>query len=106
MSQFQDQREIANMAREYRRSRGITMTPNYNDLEESRRLPPNKRDRRLLIVPEDRGPHQVRTPDGVWEFKPWLEKAQKEQDEFVSERTARRLALQNASNMLMSAVNP
>ena len=43
-SQFQDQRKLANMAREYHRSRGITMTPNYDDLEESRRLPPNKRD--------------------------------------------------------------
>ncbi|KIK49947.1 hypothetical protein GYMLUDRAFT_253414 [Collybiopsis luxurians FD-317 M1] len=33
-------------------------------------------------------------------------KARKEENEFFSERTARCLALQNASNTLMSAINP
>ncbi|KIK58920.1 hypothetical protein GYMLUDRAFT_245693, partial [Collybiopsis luxurians FD-317 M1] len=95
-SQFWDQQKIAQVAKEYCRSMGNTTTPDYEDLEESR----------LLIVPEERGEHQVRTADGVWELKPSSGKSRKEENEFFSERTARRLALQNASDMLMSAINP
>ncbi|KIK54207.1 hypothetical protein GYMLUDRAFT_249664 [Collybiopsis luxurians FD-317 M1] len=105
-SQFWDQQKIAQVAKEYRRSMGNTTTPSYEDLEESRRLPPTELDRRLLIVPEERGEHRVRTADGVWELKPSSGKSRKEENEFFSERTARRLALQNASDTLMSAINP
>ncbi|KIK66394.1 hypothetical protein GYMLUDRAFT_239351 [Collybiopsis luxurians FD-317 M1] len=95
-SQFRDQQKIAQVAKEYHRSMGNTTTPSYEDLEESR----------LLIVPEERGEHQVRTADGVWELKPSSGKSRKEENEFFSERTARRLALQNTSDTLMSAINP
>src|SRR6201996_2751630 len=105
-SQFRDQQKIAQVAKEYRRSMGNTTTPSYEDLEESRQLPPTELDRRLLIVPEERGEHRVRTADGVWELKPSSGKSQKEENEFFSERTARRLALQSASDTLMSAINP
>ena len=70
MSQFRDQQKIAQAAREYHRSKGETATPSYEDLEESRRLPVAELDPRLLIVPEKRGEHQVRTSDGVWNFHP------------------------------------
>ncbi|KIK66515.1 hypothetical protein GYMLUDRAFT_239453 [Collybiopsis luxurians FD-317 M1] len=93
-SQFWDQQKIAQVAKEYCRSMGNTTTPSYEDLEE------------LLIVPKERGEHQVRTANGVWELKPSSGKAQKEENEFFSERTARCLALQNASDTLMSAINP
>ncbi|KIK50835.1 hypothetical protein GYMLUDRAFT_252635 [Collybiopsis luxurians FD-317 M1] len=53
-SQFWDQQKIAQVAKEYRRSMGNTTTPSYEDLEESRQLPPTELDRRLLIVPEER----------------------------------------------------
>src|ERR1700761_4534520 len=74
-SQFWDQQKIAQVAKEYRKSMGNTNTPSYEDLEESRRLPPTELDHRLLIVPEERGEHQVRTADGVWELKPSSGKA-------------------------------
>ncbi|KIK66503.1 hypothetical protein GYMLUDRAFT_239446 [Collybiopsis luxurians FD-317 M1] len=92
-SQFWDQQKIAQVAKEYRKSMGNTNTPSYEDLEE------------LLIVPEERGEHQVRTANGVWELKPSSGKARREENEFFSERTARHLALQNASDTLMSAIN-
>src|ERR1700761_1078323 len=57
-SQFWDQQKIAQVAKEYCRSMGNTTTPSYEDLEESRQLPPTDLDRRLLIVPEERGKHQ------------------------------------------------
>ncbi|KIK52572.1 hypothetical protein GYMLUDRAFT_251068 [Collybiopsis luxurians FD-317 M1] len=105
-SQFWDQQKIAQVAKEYRRSMGNTITPSYEDLEESRQLPPTELDCRLLIVPEERGEHQVRTADRVWELKPSSGKSRKEENEFFSERTARHLALQNTSDTLMSAINP
>ncbi|KIK50186.1 hypothetical protein GYMLUDRAFT_253202 [Collybiopsis luxurians FD-317 M1] len=93
-SQFRDQQKIAQVAKEYRRSMGNTTTPSYEDLEESRRLPPTELDRRLLIVPKERGEHQVRTANGVWKLKPSSGKAQKEENEFFSERTDIRLTKQ------------
>ncbi|KIK50056.1 hypothetical protein GYMLUDRAFT_253318 [Collybiopsis luxurians FD-317 M1] len=105
-SQFRDQQKIAQVAKEYCRSMGNTTTPSYEDLEESRQLPPTELDCRLLIVPKERGEHQVRTANGVWELKPSSGKSRKEENEFFSERTARCLALQNASDTLMSAINP
>ncbi|KIK51695.1 hypothetical protein GYMLUDRAFT_251832 [Collybiopsis luxurians FD-317 M1] len=86
-SQFWDQQKIARVAKEYCRSMGNTTTPSYEDLEESRQLPPTDLDCRLLIVPKERGEHQ-------------------EENEFFSERIVRYLALQNASDTLMSAINP
>src|ERR1700761_5900055 len=69
-SQFWDQQKIAQVAKEYCRSMGNTTTPSYEDLEESRQLPPTELDCRLLIVPKERGEHQVRTADRVWNSNP------------------------------------
>ena len=85
---------------------GDTTTPNYEDLEESRQLPVAELDPRLLIVPEKRGEHQVKTSDGVWNFHPSSGKEREDENGFFSESAARRLALQNASDTLKSGVNP